>query len=1065
VTSAKKFTEDLLVEQPAVELFCSLGWERVNAYQETLGADGTLGRESQHEVVLTRYLRTALERLNPALPAETVQIAIDTLTRDRSAMSPAAANRELYRLIRDGVRVNVRQENGSEQPEVVRVIDWDRPENNSFLLVQQLWIRSDLFLRRADLVGFVNGLPLAFLELKASHKRLRDAYANNLRDYRDTIPQIFVPNAFIVLSNGSESKVGTVSSAWEHFGEWKRIDSEGEHPVLSLETLIRGMCQRDRLLDLVENFIAFSEGAGGLVKILAMNHQYLGVNNAIARMAELEDAPAEERRRLGVFWHTQGSGKTMSMLFFSQKVLRKRPGNWTFVIVTDRDDLDEQAYKEFTNAGVLTEGHIQATSGQNLKMLLREDHRYVFTLIQKFHAEPGTLYPALSDRSDIVVITDEAHRTQYDVLALNMRNALPNAMFMGFTGTPLIAGEERTRETFGDYVSKYDFGASIRDGATVPLFYENRIPELQLANDAFDADLEQILEEAELTEEEDQKLWSVFAKQYHLITAEGRLDRVAADIVGHFLGRGFQGKAMVISIDKATAIRMYDKVMARWTARLVQDRRRLTDTSLTALERDALQREIAYMAETDIAVVVSQGQNEVADMQAKGLDIKRHRARMVKEDLEKKFKDPSDPLRLVFVCAMWTTGFDVPSCSTIYLDKPMKNHSLMQTIARANRVFPDKTNGLIVDYIGVFRNLEKALAIYAVPSVDDDGSMPVRDKSQLVGWLAEAEAEAERFCRGVGVDLNAIAAAEGFRVTELKGEAVEKLLRDDETKSAFLAHARIVDGLFKSILPDALANSFAPIRSVLVYLSEAIKSLEEPVNVSRVLDQVQVLLDESVAANPYVIRDQGVDYDTSNELNGRIDLNSIDWQAVAERFAGGKKRTEAERLRAVVRAKVEELARLNPTRAEWLERFQELIEEYNAGSLNVETFFEQLMLLTRDLDTEDQRSLREGLTEEQLAIYDLLTRPGPDLTEAEKKEIKRVAEELLATLKRDKLVLDWRKGQQTRAAVKVEIEKELDAGLPGSYDALMFQEKADAVFAHVLDSYWDDGGSVYELAA
>jgi type I restriction enzyme R subunit len=1065
MTGTRKFTEDRLVEQPAIELFTALGWDTVNAYHEGLGDGGTLGRTTRREVVLVRHLRPALERLNPSLPPGAIGVAVDALTRDRSAMSTVAANRDLYRLIRDGVRVNVRTDDGSEHPEIVRVIDWRVPENNHFLLVQQLWIKSDLYERRADLAGFVNGLPLVFLELKASHKRLRDAYDRNLSDYRDTIPHIFVPNAFIVLSNGTESKVGTITSSWEHFSEWKKIDGEREAGTVSLETLIRGMCAPDHMLDLVENFIAYSEGVGGLIKILAKNHQYHGVNSAITRLIELQDAPPEERRRLGVFWHTQGSGKTMSMLFFSQKVLRAILGNWTFVIITDRDDLDDQAYKEFTNAGVLTEGHVQATSGEHLKLLLRENHRYVFTLIQKFRSDRGATYPALSDRPDVIVITDEAHRTQYDVLALNMRNALPNAMFMGFTGTPLIAGEERTRETFGDYISTYDFGASIRDGATVPLYYENRIPEIQLANDDFDADLEEVLDTAELNDDEEEKLWRLFGQQYHLITAERRLDRVATDIVDHFLGRGFPGKAMVISIDKATAVRMYDKVRARWTARLVANRRRLDDITLTPLERDGLEREIAFMEETDMAVVVSQGQGEIADMQAKGLDIRPHRARMVKEDLEKKFKDPADPLRLVFVCAMWTTGFDVPSCSTIYLDKPMKNHTLMQTIARANRVFPDKTNGLIVDYVGVFRNLEKALAIYAVPTQDDDGSLPVRDKAQLVAWLAEAEAEARRFCSELGVDLGAIDAAQGLEVTRLANDAVETILRDDATKSAFLAHARIVNSLFKAILPDPEANRFAPVRAVLVFLADAIKSLDDPVDVSRVLDRVQELLDRSVAANPYVIREASEKYDADGESHGRIDLNAIDWKAVGERFAGGKRRTEAERLRALVKAKVEELARLNPTRGEWLDRFQELIDEYNAGSLNIETFFQQLMEFAQQLDGEERRGLAEGLTDEQLAIYDLLTRPGPDLTPAEQKDVKRVAEELLATLKHDKLVLDWRKGQQTRAAVKIEVEKELDRGLPVAYDASIFQQKADAVFAHILESYWDDGGNIYSHAA
>ena len=470
------------------------------------------------------------------------------------------------------------------------------------------------------------------------------------------------------------------------------------------------------------------------------------------------------------------------------------------------------------------------------------------------------------------------------------------------------------------------------------------------------------------------------------------------------------------------------------------------------------------MAETDMAVIVSQGQNEVADMQAKGLDIRPHRARMLKEDLETKFKEAKDPLRLVFVCAMWTTGFDVPSCSTIYLDKPMKNHTLMQTIARANRVFPEKTNGLIVDYVGVFRNLEKALAIYAIPSVDDDGSMPVRDKSQLVGWLEEAETQARDFCQGIGVDLDAIPAAGGFEVTRLGDEAVEKILRDEETKAAFLAHARLVNQLFRAILPDKEANRFLPTRGTLTFLAETINSLNDPPDVSRVLDRVQALLDESVATNPYVIRERPETYDAEGDGN-RINLAAIDWEALARRFQTGKKRTEAERLRATIKAKVEELARLNPTRAEWLERFQELIDEYNAGSLNLKEFFQQLMLFTQGLDQEERRTLAEGLDEEQLAIYDLLTRPGPDLTDAEQKEIKQVARALLETLKRDKLVLDWRKSQQARAAVRVEIEKELDSGLPLKYDPLLFTAKAAAIYGHVLDSYFGAGASIYSAAA
>ena len=529
-------------------------------------------------------------------------------------------------------------------------------------------------------MGFINGLPLVLIELKASHKRLEDAYKDNLRTYKKDIPQLFWYNAFIILSNGSKSRIGSITSDWEHFSEWKKINSEGEHGVVSVETMIRGTCDPSRLLDLVENFTLFSELKSGLIKIVAMNHQYLGVNNAI----EAVQNSRTNAGKLGVFWHTQGSGKSYSMVFFAQKILRKLPGNWTFVVLTDRDDLDIQIYKNFAGVGAVTEPEeqVRAESGSHLKQLLFEDHRYVFTLIQKFRTDKGQTYPMLSERNDVIVMTDEAHRSQYDIFALNLRNALPKAAFIGFTGTPLMAGEEKTKEVFGDYVSIYNFKQSMDDRATVPLYYENRIPELQLTNEHLNEDMEQVLEEAMLDESQERKLEREFAREYHLITRDDRLDKIAQDLVSHFMGRGFAGKAMVVSIDKATAVRMYDKVQKYWQLYLANLELRLTQT--TDEEREALEKSISYMRETDMAVVVSPSQNEGEGFQKQGLDITKHRRRMVKEDLDTKFKDPKDPFRIVFVCAMWMTGFDVPSCSTIYLDKPMRNHTLMQTIARAN---------------------------------------------------------------------------------------------------------------------------------------------------------------------------------------------------------------------------------------------------------------------------------------------------------------------------------------------------------------------------------------------
>jgi type I restriction enzyme, R subunit len=1049
-----KYTEDQLVEQPAIKLFEELGWDSVNAMRETLGPDGTLGRDNRSEVFLIRRLREAIQRLNPAAPGDAVEQAINEITKPRTVMHYARANEEIHGLMRDRVEVSVRQSDGTTLPEKLTVIDWENPENNDFLLVSQLWIHSDLYRRRADLIGFVNGIPLVFIELKASHRNLKHAYDDNLSDYRDSIPNLFIPNGFLVLSNGAETKVGTITSDWEFFSEWKKIDSEGEEGSVSLETVIRGMCTKERLLDLIENFVAFQDLPGGFVKLLARNHQYLGVNNALARMEELRHAPPEERGKLGVFWHTQGSGKTLSMLFFSQKVLRKIPGNWSFVIVTDRDDLDEQAYKEFLYAGVITEKHMRATGSAHLRQLLSEDHRYVFTLIQKFRTEKGETHPVISERDDVIVITDEAHRTQYDILALNMRNALPNAGFLGFTGTPLIAGEERTREVFGDYVSIYNFAASVADHATVPLYYENRIPQLQIANPTFGDDLMAIVEEADLDEAQERQLARTLGQQYELITRDDRLDTVAKDIVDHFLGRGFPGKALVVSIDKVTAVRTFDKVQRCWAERIKEDEQALLQGSVSPEQTDLVERELSFMRGTEMAVVISQSQNEIAEMAARGLDIKPHRKRMVEERLEDKFKDPQDPLRIAFVCAMWTTGFDVPSLSTVYLDKPLRNHTLMQTITRANRVFPDKNNGLIVAYVDVFRNLQQALAIYAVGG--KGGAVPVEEKAALVDAVRDAVEDLRAFCAERDVDLDALTRLRGFELVAEGKRAIEMLMVDDDEKVAFLSRAALVDRIYKAILPDKRANEFSRMRAVSKFLADGIAAYTERADVSAVMGRVEQLLDESVAAQEYLIPDSDAD--------ALFDLAAVDWKGLEDAFRQGRPRTAAQRLRSLLSARLTALVRLNPARVDLVERFEKLVADYNAGSINTETFFQELLKFTKTLSEEEGRSLAEGLTEEQLAIFDLLMRPAPDLSTNEKAQVKRVAEELLATVKRDKIVLDWRKEQSTRAAVHVAIAVTLDR-LPDKFSQPLYAEKCDAVYQHVFDSYWDDGHSVYDQAA
>ncbi|MBN1680849.1 MAG: type I restriction endonuclease subunit R, partial [Anaerolineae bacterium] len=1038
--------------------------EVLNAEHEIFGPDGTLGRANRGEVVLLRELWPRLEALNPSVPRPALEMAVAALLQDRGVQSMVAANQVIYAMLRDGHKVTFRDVQGREVIETVRFIDWETPGNNHFLAVQQFWVTGELYTKRADVVCFVNGIPLVFIELKAHHKRVENAYRDNLTDYKATIPHFFWYTGFIILSNGRYSRIGSITSGWDHFAEWKKINSEGEEGIISLDTILRGTCDRARLLDILENFVLFDASQGGQAKLLAKNHQYLGVNNAVEALRARQALPpgAANRGQLGVFWHTQGSGKSYSMILFTRKVLRKIPGNWTFVIITDRDQLDEQIYNNFAHTGMIIEEpeQVRAEDGDHLKQLLREDHTFVFTLIQKFHTRDGQPYPVLSERDDIIVMTDEAHRSQYDIFAANMRQALPNAAFIGFTGTPLMADEERTRREFGDYISIYNFKQSADDGATVPLWYENRIPELQLTNDQLNVDVERVLEDIELDEREERALEREFAREYHVITRVDRLDTVAEDIAYHYAERGFAGrdyhsKAMVVCIDKPTAVRMYDLVQAHWQ-QLITAKEAQQTASADAEESARLTDQLAFMRATDMAVVVSAEQNEEQRFREKGLTIRPHRERMVREDLETAFKDPANPFRVVFVCAMWMTGFDAPSCSTIYLDKPMRNHTLMQTIARANRVFRSKPNGLIVDYIGVFRDLQHALAIYGAPT--DGGEYPARDKRFLVDELRQAISEARAFCAERDIDLDNLGCIEGFERTRCIDDAVNALVTDDATKSRFFDLVRRVNILFKAILPDASAGEFGTTRKLLLVLGDAVRSEDPDTDISAVTGNVERVLDESIFAAEYII--------APTRQEDLINLSQVDFEALQERFAStSHKNTFVQRLRAALERKLNYMVRLNPSRMDFQAKYRQMIDEYNAGSKNMDAIFQELVRFSQDLNDEDQRAVAEQLSEEELAIFDLLTRPESDWSAQDRQAIKDVARDLLARLKSEKLVLDWRKRQQTQAAVRQTIEAMLDEGLPARFDAAAYQEKCEVVYQHIFDAYAGQEQSIYQDAA
>jgi type I restriction enzyme R subunit len=663
----------------------------------------------------------------------------------------------------------------------------------------------------------------------------------------------------------------------------------------------------------------------------------------------------------------------------------------------------------------------------------------------------------LCDRPDVIVMTDEAHRSQYDTLALNMRAALPKAMFLAFTGTPLIAGEERTKDVFGDYVSIYDFQQSVEDGATVPLFYENRTPELQLVNPELNEDIYSLIEAAELDPEQEGKLERELSKQYHILTRDDRLETVAKDIVRHFLGRGFPGKAMVVSIDKATALHIHDKVRKHWAAELERVREQLGRYSLGEAERQALQERLRMLETTDMALIVSPGQNEIELMKKRGLDIVPHRKRMNESQppLDERFKDPEDPLRLVFLCAMWLTGFDAPSCSTVYLDKPMRNHTLMQTIARANRVFPGKHSGVIVDYANVFASLEKALAIYGAGK---GGKSPVTDKKKLVEELRQAANDAGLFCAEKGAILPIIEQLPAGSMQRLAriDDAVNALISPDPLRREFLGHERLVTTLYSAVKPDPAALEFAGRVACLSSIADAIRAKlnPNPADISKVMGDIALLLDASITGVEMPAKPAPV-----------MDLSKIDFEALRARFKESKhKNTDLEVLKAAIRAQLEKLIRLNKSRMDFQEKFEELIESYNAGSRNIEELFNELLALSRALNAEQERHVRENLSEEELTVFDILTRPAPELSPEERAEIKKVARELLERLKQ-LLVINWRQKSSARSQLKLAIEDLLEAGLPRAYSPELYRQKCSALFEHIYENYQGEGGSIFNTAA
>lgn len=1088
------YSEDLLIQAPTAELLeKELSWQSVFAYNdEDFGPDSLLGRNNDSEVVLTREVLAALRRLNPGLPDEAYSQALAQVVRDDITKTLIALNEEKYKLLRDGVPVKYHDAAGRLVDKRLRLIDFNAPKKNRYLVVRELWVRGKLWLRRPDLIGFVNGLPLVFIELKRFEVHIDSAYKKNYLDYLDTIPQLFHWNALVIISNGHDAQYGSITSTKEHFYRWKRLDEDDPEPSSDqplLPILLKGMLHKQCLLDIVENFVLFDATEGSMHKIIARNHQYLGVNRVIDRLTSTDPkVQAEvEAGQLGVFWHTQGSGKSYSMVFLTEKIHRRIAASWSFVIITDRTELDDQIASTYTNCGRANSKTDQAKSGEALRKMLRDQNRrYVFGLIQKYRERVSESY---SERADIIVISDEAHRTQYGRLALNMRKGLPRAKFLGFTGTPLIDASEKqlTREVFGDYVSVYDFQRAVADGATLPLFYENAGEKLKIVDPKVSERVAEYIEAAKQaatlddpwTDEKEEKLYRELARDYPVLTAPTRLDKVAQHFVDHFHQRwcvveNGGGKALVVCLDKITCVKMHDLIVAKWQEKVAQLEAAVaaeealftvngkTPTTLLKQRRE----QVEWMKTTECCVVVSQEQGEVAEFakwrnfRNEPLDIRPHREKMVKRDLEKDFRKANHPFRIAIVCAMWLTGFDVKCLATLYLDKPMQGHTLMQAIARVNRVGGGKKHGLIIDYNGMIKSLRRALATFAQGDRAGTGKGEgeqdtVRDDSEALVEYAGSLKKARDFLTDLGFNLDTLIAAKGFDKQQKILTAVNLFYKSDERRKTYQVVVEDAQARRRGLFPHPGLFDFDAEESALAAIYNKLQDIRDTPDISSLLQDLYDVVDTAVATEMYVIKEPPARYDLS-----RIDSSRL--RAEFERTPF--KNIVAMGLLEKIEERLAKMVARNPARVDLYERYQEIVQEYNKDkdAAEIQKVMDDLCNFNDACSEEERRYFREGLdNEDQLAVFELLQKDT--LSKGDREAIKKVAKELLDKLISGKLQIDhWREKATAQAQVKDEIIKHLFANLPsGAYDADEINLKADDVFSHIYTTDLGSGTYVY----
>lgn len=1009
------FNEDT-VERAALEHFAELGYHTLHASNIATGEPGA-ARDSYEEVFLWGYLHDAIRRVNPGATSVQIEKAIMRVRRAES-QSPIYENYRLHQLITEGVPVEHRDEDGALRTTRLWLVDFERPENNDWVAINQFTIVHNGKARRPDVLVMVNGMPLALLELKnpaAEHATLKSAW-NQVQTYRQDIPSVFVPNAVTVISDGTSAAMSSHAGAFEHYAPWKTV--EGREVVSdrpALEVLIKGVFEPKRFLDILQNFIVFSDETATdkatrqptrvLVKRVAKYHQYWAVNAAVESTVQASRPNGD--RRGGVVWHTQGSGKSFEMLFYSAKIMRDpRMANPTLVFITDRNDLDDQLFGEtFAPARILPETPVQARRRSDLRGKLKRDSGgIVFTTLQKFvPGEDGDANPVLTDRRNVVVVADEAHRSQYGFgetldrdgrlrsgLAKHMRDALPGATYLGFTGTPIESNDKSTRSVFGDYVDVYDLTRAVQDGATVKIFYESRLAKIDLSDDDLAA-LDQLADE--ITENVEEAAATAAKSRWSrleaVVGADSRLDLIARDIVDHWEKRrgALFGKGMIVTMSRRIAVRLYEKIIA--------------------LRPDWHSDD---PAKGKIKVVMTGSAADPAEFQP------HIHSKDVRKDLKLRAKNPDDELELVIVRDMWLTGFDAPSMHTMYVDKTMQGAGLMQAIARVNRTFRDKPGGLIVDYIGVFANLQAALQEYS-PSDRDQAGVPI---DEVVAVMLEKH----DIIRGLlhGVDYNSSPSLTASARLAEYAKVLDFVMADPDRTKRFNDH---VLALAKAFALAGARDEAAAIRDdarLFTDVRAAILKIQNPdsgrggsgaVELDTALGQ---LLNEAVAADQVVdiYKLAGVEAPELSILSDEF-LDSL--------TAKDKPNLQMGLLRRLLNDQIRTVQRTNLVQArKFSELLDEVINRYTNRSLTAAEIIVELVKLAKQMRDDQKRHNAMGLREDEVAFYDAIVQNDAALLELGDEVLKEIAQKLVKAV-RESATIDWDIKDSVRATMRSKVRR------------------------------------------